>query len=163
MAKPPPRAPKPDKDANTDENGDYIVGKNRPPESGKFKKGDGRPRGRRPKGTANLDTDVAMVAAQKVRLTENGRQVTVSKQHAVVRRLFDKAFSGDVPAIREVFNLTRAGADRHAAQQGRNLPERDQEIIDAYLKDRFSSFGTVNRRDEDNGCIESSPPEEDEE
>ena len=36
---------------NVDAKGDYVVGKNRPPESGKFRAGDGRPRGQRKKGT----------------------------------------------------------------------------------------------------------------
>lgn len=44
-------------EGNVRDDGSYLVGKARPPQATRFAKGDGRPRGRRPKGTRNLATE----------------------------------------------------------------------------------------------------------
>src|SRR5688572_12524579 len=57
--------------ANIGPDGQYIVGKGRPPAKSKFAVGDGRSRGRRPKGQKNFDTEFAEEANRKVTLREN--------------------------------------------------------------------------------------------
>ena len=84
--------------SNTAENGDFIVGKARPPESGKFRKGDGRKRGRRPKGTNNLATDLRKELESRVTVTVGGVPKKVSRQQAIVMRLADNATKGQPSA-----------------------------------------------------------------
>jgi hypothetical protein len=58
----------PFKPGNIDAAGDYVVGKRRPPDSSKFRAGDGRQRGRRPKGTRNLKTDFGEELASNTKI-----------------------------------------------------------------------------------------------
>ena len=92
------------KPGNTDENGDYKVGRNRPPEHGKFRTGDGRKRGRRKKGTRNLATDFNEELASKVTLKVDGKPRRVTKQRAIMMRLMDNASRGQNPAINTILN-----------------------------------------------------------
>lgn len=62
-----PQETGPYKSGNTNEDGSYKVGKNKPPEHGMFRAGDGRPRGRRKKGTKNLATDLAKSLTARLR------------------------------------------------------------------------------------------------
>ena len=84
---------------NVNAQGDYIVGKNRPPEKGKFRAGDGRPRGKRSKGTRNLATDLREELETKVTVNVGGKQVKVTRQRAILMRLGDNASRGQNPAI----------------------------------------------------------------
>lgn len=90
------------KQGNTDENGDYKVGKYRPPENGKFRVGDGRKRGRRKKGTKNLATDFSEELASKVTMKVDGKPRRVTKQRAIMMRLMDNASRGQNPAINTI-------------------------------------------------------------
>lgn len=87
---------------NTDADGDYIVGRDRPPEHGKFRAGDGRRRGRRRKGTKNLATDFHEELASKVTLKVDGKPRRVTKQRAIMMRLMDNASRGQNAAIRTI-------------------------------------------------------------
>lgn len=80
--------------------GDYVVGKGRTPESGKFRVGDGRPRGRRPKGTLNLETDIREELQGLVTVSVNGKSQRVSKQRSLVMRLVDNAARGHNGALK---------------------------------------------------------------
>ena len=70
-----------------------------------FKPGQsGNPKGR-PKGTNNLTTDLQEELALPVLVTQNGKSQTVSKQRAMVKRLTEKALSGDIRAIQLLVNM----------------------------------------------------------
>jgi hypothetical protein len=88
---------------NTGPDGSYLVGKGRPPSSGKFAVDDGRKRGRREKGTKNLATDFLDEMAKPVTLSVNGEQKKVSRQRAIVMRLLDNASRGQSRAIDTAF------------------------------------------------------------
>lgn len=133
-----PDGPSRFKDGNCDPDGNYLIGRNRPPDSGKFRKGDGRRRGRRPKGTRNLDSDVLAEAHLSIAVNEGGRQATITKQRALVKRMFDKGFSGDGAAIRVALERVRIAEEGQAARRDRNLPQRDRQIIDDYFADRLA-------------------------
>lgn len=91
---------------NTAPDGSYLVGRNKPPESGKFRANDGRPRGRRAKGTKNLATDIAEELAALVTVSINGQQKRVTRQRSIVMRAMDKASRGENPAIRMVLSMS---------------------------------------------------------
>lgn len=107
---------------NTGPDGDYIVGKGRPPESGKFRKGDGRRRGRRPKGTPNLATDFREQLDGLVPVTLAGVTKKVTRQQALVMRLTDNAMKGQNTAILAVLDLEQ----RLVAPLRRREEERKQ-------------------------------------
>ena len=84
---------------NTTPDGHYRVGKGRPPEHGKFRKGDGRKRGRRPKGTKNLATDLREELESSIAVTVGGIAKKVTRQRAIVMRMADNAAKGQTSAI----------------------------------------------------------------
>ena len=112
------------KPGNTDADGKYVVGKNRPPEHGKFRKGDGRPRGRRKKGTKNLATDFREELASKITLKVDGKPKRVSKQRAVMMRLMDNASRGQTPAIKLIMEFAaRFGIELLVADEPAEVTE----------------------------------------
>lgn len=80
---------------NIDENGNYIVGKYRPPAAGQFRENDGRRRGRRPKGAKNVKTDFREELAERLGITENGKKMRVTKQRQIVKRTCERAMKGN--------------------------------------------------------------------
>jgi hypothetical protein len=126
------------KPGNTGPDGSYVVGKNRPPVTTRFAPGDGRERGRRPKGTKNLKTDFAEELASKIPLKENGKRMHVTKQRAMVKVLLDNATKGQNRAIEITLNQhsRHFGGDDPSRTAGA-LPQTDQEIVDAYIMHRM--------------------------
>lgn len=94
--------------ANMDRNGNYLVGKGRPPESGKFRAGDNRKRGRRAKGTRNLASDLREELDTMLTVIVSGKSRKISRQRAVVMRLADNASKGRDRAIELLFRLQQA-------------------------------------------------------
>jgi hypothetical protein len=89
-----------------DNSGQFGYGK--PPNSGRFKKGQsGNPKGR-PKGTQNLSTILKKVIYQKIVIREGGVEKTVTKFEAVAMQLTSKAAGGDVSAAREILKWAEA-------------------------------------------------------
>lgn len=103
------------KDGDMDEDkkntGSYRVGYCRPPRRSQFRKGcSGNPRGR-PKGSLNIATLLRRTLSEKVTITENGRRKSVSKLHAGLIRVADKAAGGDLKAIQILNVLIRSAED----------------------------------------------------
>ena len=112
--------------SNTTEDGHYIVGKGRPPESGQFKKGDGRQRGRRPKGTNNLATDLREELGARVKVTVGGKPDKVTRQRSIVMRLADNATKGQNAAIALILNYQQTLVDPAlGSEKLSELEERD--------------------------------------
>jgi hypothetical protein len=125
------------KDGNTDPNGEYVIGKCRPPVTGQFAVGDGRQRGRRAKGTRNFDTDFLAEAARKVPVRENGKVRNVTKQQAAIIRLFDNASSkGQTAAIALLLQHSSRIAEK--GPQSTKLSDADDALLDAWLADRIA-------------------------
>lgn len=119
------------KSGNTDANGDYKVGKNRPPKHGQFAKGDGRPRGRRRKGTKNLATDFHEELSAKVSLKVDGKPRRVTKQRAIMMRLMDNASRGQNTAIKTIM----AYADKFGIEVQLEMPEASKLTAFPHMKD----------------------------
>lgn len=93
---------------NMDGNGNYLVGKGRPPENGKFRAGDNRKRGRRAKGTRNLASDLREELETVMTVMVGGKPRRVTRQRAVVMRLADNAGKGRDRSIEHLFKLQQA-------------------------------------------------------
>ncbi len=155
-----PLTPKgPYKDGNTDDDGNYIVGKNRTPDHGKFRKGDGRKRGRRAKGTRNLDTDVMAEATAQITVNEGGKEIRISKQQAMIKRLIDLGFNGNVAALKEAISLIQACNGRAAEREDRGLPVDDLKIIEEYFQRKLAIDDRI-VTDPDEGAVTPSSKEE---
>lgn len=127
---------RPYKDGNIREDGSYTVGRNRTPVSTRFAQGDGRKRGRREKGVKNADTEFARELNRKMVIKENGVERKVSKSQAVDLRLIDNATrKGDNKAI-EMVDQRRRRIVEAAEHNRRYHTLGDQEILEAYLRER---------------------------
>lgn len=81
------------------------VGYGNPPLYARFKPGhSGNPKGR-PKGTANLSTDLRAELSEQVDVREGSRALKVSKQRAMLKALVAKALKGDARAANIVIGL----------------------------------------------------------
>jgi len=116
---------------NTNANGEYKVGKNRPPEHGKFRAGDGRKRGRRKKGTKNLATDFSEELSSKVTMKVDGKPRRVTKQRAIMMRLMDNASRGQNTAI----NTIMAYAEKFGIEVQLESPNNEEHIEFPNMKD----------------------------
>jgi len=76
------------------ESGGYC----KPPKKHQFKKGC-KPGPGRPKGSGSSLATFEKIMAEKITATVNGRRVTMTNREAVLRRLIDKALSGDMRSL----------------------------------------------------------------
>ena len=84
---------------------EYTIGKGKPPQHTRFKKGQsGNPMGRR-KESKNLATLLGKALNERVNVTENGKRRTMSKREAMLKQLANKAASGDLRVAKLVFLL----------------------------------------------------------
>lgn len=124
---------KPHKPGNTDANGNYIVGKGRTPKATWFVTGDGRKRGRRPKGTPNESTILDQELNSLVPMMENGKKIRVTKLHSIHKRQLDNCARGQNSALALFYNtiLPRYEAAKNAGTAG--LPADDLAIIREFM------------------------------
>ncbi len=115
---------------------DYEVGYGRPPKHTQFKKGQsGNPKGRK-KDARGLKTDLRAELGQRVEITENGKQVNLTKQQLMVKQLAAKAVKGDIRAISKLADLAIAllGPEDEVQKPEATLPPEDSAIIDEFIK-----------------------------
>lgn len=114
----------------------YEIGYCKPPKHSQFQTGQsGNPKGRK-KGTKNTHTLLDSVLSEKILLTENGKTHKISKKEAVIRRLVNKALSGDMKALGLLL------ADLHGKESAAEAQKAvsaysdglDQEILSDFLQ-----------------------------
>ncbi|MEO6381489.1 MAG: DUF5681 domain-containing protein [Nitrobacter sp.] len=133
---------------NTSPDGSYLVGKNKPPESGKFRANDGRLRGRRRKGTKNLATDFEEEMVSRVTVSVGGQQKRVTRQRSIVMRVLDNASRGQNSAINMVFSWNaKFGAgtesDAQADQAREELASEAFPNFSDLTADELEEFGRL--------------------
>jgi hypothetical protein len=117
------------------------VGYKQPPTHLQFQPGQsGNPNGR-PKGTRNFKSDLRDELSETISFREGTREVSISKQRALIKRLVASAIDGDARSIATLMSFcARAfGEDNDDQQQA---PE-DREIVQAF-KRRSKSAATTN-------------------
>jgi hypothetical protein len=115
-----------------DLNGDHRP----PPKSHRFQPGtSGNPRGR-PKGTRNLKTDLTRLLTKRIPVREDGETRQVSRQEAVLLRLYSKAVQGDVRAIMSLFTMLMKlqPLTPEPAQGQDEVTSQDEQIIEDWLR-----------------------------
>src|SRR5664279_4280934 len=120
-------------------NNDSKVGYRRPPVNTRFQPGQsGNARGR-PKGTANLRSDLRDEMSELIRVREGERNLKVSKQRAMLKALVAKALKGDARAANVVLTLVGKLFEPEAvAEQGPALTSDDQAILERFLARRIT-------------------------
>ncbi|HEV2547538.1 MAG TPA: DUF5681 domain-containing protein [Stellaceae bacterium] len=110
------------------------VGYGNPPAHRRFQKGQsGNPAGR-PKGSANLATQLMRALKERVAVSSNGRVKTISKLEAIATQLTNKSASGDLAAIRLLTQLL-ASMQAEPSESGKEgLSEVDRKVIAEMLK-----------------------------
>ena len=119
---------RPFKEGNTRGDGSYIVGGARPPEEHRFRKGDGRPRGRRGKGRKNFLTEWREELNSKIPITENGKRKKVSKRRALIKSKIKRGIEKSDRAAETAFRY-----DELSERRDPGLQADDREIIETWL------------------------------
>lgn len=124
----------PYKDGNTRADGSYEVGRGRTPEATRFASGDGRKRGRRPKGSRNFAKEWEEELSKTVLVSRNGRQIRVSAHHAQVMKTLELASKGRERSQELLFRQ----ADRIAERGQQRATKSDDELIAAWMAQQAS-------------------------
>ena len=113
----------------------YEVGYCKAPKHSQFQKGHllGNRKGR-PKGRKNLKTDLLEELAERILVTEGGRQRSISKQRAMIKSLFAKAVkTGDVQAGKTIIGMIERLLEPETSEsEERPLSGDDQEILEVH-------------------------------
>jgi|SRR5208283_1362649 len=125
------------------------VGYRKPPEATRFKPGrSGNPKGR-PKGSANLATDLPAELGEQITVREGGRPRRISKQRALVKSLMAKALQGDVRATTAVLTLYARLITEPPEDEGRAIEDDELLIIRRFGPRLLKSLSKKETRDED--------------
>jgi Family of unknown function (DUF5681) len=108
------------------------VGYKQPPTHLQFQPGQsGNPNGR-PKGTRNFKSDLRDELSETISFREGNREVSISKQRALIKRLVASAIEGDARSIATLMSFcARAFGDNNDDQQ---QAAEDREIVEAFAR-----------------------------
>jgi hypothetical protein len=112
-----------------------TVGYKHPPQEHQFRRGQsGNPNGR-PKGTRNFKSELREELNELIRVRDGDREIEVSKQRALIKRLVASAIEGNERAAATLLGIcVRAFADADD-DDAAEVPE-DREIVEAFTKRR---------------------------
>jgi len=108
------------------------VGYKQPPTHLQFQPGQsGNPNGR-PKGTRNFKSDLRDELSETISFREGNREVSISKQRALIKRLVASAIGGDARSIATLMSFcARAFGDDNDEQE---QAAEDREIVEAFAR-----------------------------
>lgn len=115
-----------------------MTGYKIPPKGTQFKPGQsGNPKGR-PKGRQNTYTLLGELLHQKILITQDGRQLKIDKQTAILLQAVNRAVKGDLRAIQNIFPhmLAIDTEKEHLDAVRETLSTNDQAILEN-LKSRW--------------------------
>jgi hypothetical protein len=121
---------------------DDKVGYKNPPRHARFKPGQSGNKNGRPKGRANLKTDLADMLRGRVPVTENGRRKLITRQEYLLHQLFLEVTKGNTTCLKYMLNLSsdlRPSEIETSSLDQETLQAEDKAIIEYYLNNRCAS------------------------
>ena len=121
--------------------GDYEVGYGKPPKKHQFKKShSGNPKGRK-KNSKNTLEILKNELNQKVSLTENGKEVVLTKRQAMLKHMVNKAVKGEMKAMMFVYSqlLTIDVSEKERKEIMDDLSKNDEDILKRYLYENIQA------------------------
>ena len=116
----------------TEEDKPNAVGYKQPPKDRQFHRGQSGNLNGRPKGVRNFKTDLREELSEPISIREGDRDISISKQRALIKRLVASAIDGDARSIATLMSFcARAFGDDNDDQQ--QAPE-DREIAQAFAR-----------------------------
>lgn len=125
-----------DKGLNKPDSADsYEVGHGRPPKAHQFKPGrSGNPKGR-PKGSRNMKTDLDVALRARMRVTKDGRAVSMSTQQVLIARLIEQSLKGDIRSLSKLFDLIGTHlTDEEDTIKTKVISQSDAQILEAFKR-----------------------------
>jgi hypothetical protein len=119
------------------------TGFGKPPKQTSFVPGQSRHPSGRPKGTANLKSDLNEEIFEQVRITKGGRRLSVSKQRAKFKALVVKALNGDTRAEAMVFALVAKYVEPDLAIDLSKDIKPDDEIVADFVRRHTSDASGI--------------------
>lgn len=111
----------------------YEIGYRRPPSSGQFTKGkSGNPKGR-PKGSKNFMTLLEKELDQPIVVNENGKRKTITRRHAVVKKIVGGALQGDQKGLLTLVEVLRKAGRFDESSQDSLLPDNYPILLENYV------------------------------
>jgi hypothetical protein len=123
-----------------EEERDYEVGYGKPPRHTRFPKGQsGNPRGR-PCGAKNFKTLLNEVLNELVIVIEKGRRRRVTKKHAILTQIVNRAAGADFRAIKILFDMARDidAQNEPETTEASTFSEADEKVLEQ-IRARFSN------------------------
>ena len=154
----PPRDPrggrradgKPFKPGNERADGSYAIGKNRTPETTRFAKGDGRPRGKRSKERKNLLTEWREELDTRIPLNEGGKTSKISKRRGLIKTQINRGLKTSDRAAETSLRYAELSERRDPG-----LQDDDFAIIAAW----YSTMQNASDSDDADGAGTADPSE----
>lgn len=121
----------------SDEDRTYEVGYKKPPAATRFKPGQSGNSKGRPKGSKNFATALLQELNAKVRVSENGKQKTITKRDAVAKQVVNQAAAGNPRAIPILLNEARQFEQSDEGKGGLDGLAREDELVMANIIQRI--------------------------
>ena len=117
-----------DKEAPASSKSDYEIGRGKPPKATQFKKGDGRKRPGRPKGSKNIATLVLEAAQAQVEVTLDGKKRKISKAQAAAIHLANAGATGNEKLLLKFIDVIAEIEARAEAARPSEYPLSDADL-----------------------------------
>jgi hypothetical protein len=116
--------------------GNLSVGHKKPPAHGQFRKGDGRKRPGRPKGSKNIATIVLEAAHAQIEVTIDGKRRKISKAQSAAIQLANAGATGNPKLLLKFLDLIDEIEARAAAARPSEYPfsDVDKKVIQETYK-----------------------------
>ena len=108
--------------------GNYEVGRGKPPKATQFKRGDGRKRTGRPKGSKNIATLVLEASHAEIEVTLDGKKRKISKAQAAAIHLANAGATGNAKLLLKFIDLIAEIEARAEAARPSDYPFSDADI-----------------------------------
>ncbi len=113
-----------------DDQPEYEVGYQKPPKHTQWKAGQsGNPNGR-PKKIKDFEKLIDIELSKELRITEGGRQVTLTKREVIIKTLINDALKGDLKATKMVLPFIA----KHQTIEGFQPDTADREAFNQLLQ-----------------------------